>query len=78
MTRAYSTALQKGSSDNSDLNNAMCMAEWMLSTGKTSEDWYNLPVGDVKLLTIHILGKRQIMKADLKEIIGGVFGGGKK
>lgn len=78
MTRAYSTALGKGSSDNSSLNNALCMAEWMLSTGKTSEDWHNLPVGDVKLLTIHILGKRQAMKADMKEIIGGMFSGRKK
>lgn len=53
------------------------MAEWMLYTGKTSDDWYNMPIGDVKLLTAHIISRRIGMKRDLGEVIGRLFSGGR-
>lgn len=67
----------KGSSENSDILETMCMAEWMLYTGKTSDDWYNMPVRDIKLLTIHIMSRRNAMKQDMADVIGGLFGGRK-
>lgn len=51
------------------------MAEWMLHTGNTSDDWYNLPVRDVKLLTLYIMSKRAGMKKDIEESIRGAFSG---
>lgn len=67
----------EGTTENSNLLETMCMAEWMLYTGKTSDDWYNMPIGDVKLLTMHIISRRNGMKRDLGEVIGRLFGGGR-
>lgn len=75
MSRAYSTAVINGSSENSDIHEAMCMAEWMLYTGRTSDDWYNLPTRDVNLLKLHIISRRWGRKKDLEDLIRGVFGG---
>ena len=53
----------------------MYKAEWMVMTGKTSEDWDNLPLSDVKLIMVYLSAKRQAQKNDLLEVMGTLYGG---
>lgn len=47
----------------------------MVMTGKTSEDWDNLPLSDVKLIMVYLSAKRQAQKNDLLEVMGTLYGG---
>ena len=50
----------------------------MLESGKTSNDWANLPISDTKLISA-FLSARQVRDANLIAMtIGGIFGGGKQ
>lgn len=54
------------------------MAEWMVESGKTSEDWNNLPISDIKLICA-FLSVRKVRDAKIAgAVIGGMLNGGGK
>lgn len=52
----------------------MFMAEWMVESGKTSEDWYNLPIADNKLIMAYLSVKHRRTKNIISMALGEVFG----
>lgn len=52
----------------------MYQAEWMVESGKTSEDWDNLSISDVKLIMAYLSARRQGIKNMISEVMGDMFG----
>ncbi len=53
----------------------MYKAEWMVQSGKTSEDFDNLPISDVKLICSYLAVKnrrtKNLFSAAIMEALGG-------
>lgn len=72
--RAFTTAIEKDHSENAETREMMFMAEWMVESGKTSEDWYNLPIADNKLIMAYLSVKHRRTKNIISMALGEVFG----
>lgn len=70
--RRFREAYSKGT-DNEDILISMAKAEWMMNGGHTSEEWDELPLGDVELLTVHYQFTRDRYREDMKNAIGLAF-----
>ena len=55
---AYRRGVKNGT-DNADIQLLSIKAEWMMNGGKSSQDWDNLSVQDVKLLTVDYYAKEE-------------------
>lgn len=49
----------KNGTDNAEIQLLSIKAEWMMNGGKSSEDWDNLSLQDVKLLTVDYYAKEE-------------------
>jgi len=61
--------------DNSEIQLLSIKAQWMMNGGKTSEDWDNMTVQDMKLLIVDYYAKEEraskMMVGALKEALFG-------
>lgn len=55
---AYRRGIKNGT-DNAEIQMLSIKAEWMMNGGKTSRDWDELPLSDVKLLTVDYYAKEE-------------------
>ena len=71
---AYRRGVLNGT-DNADIQLLSIKAEWMMNGGKSSKDWDELSVSDVKLLTVDHYAKEEramrIMTDAFKEALFG-------
>ena len=49
----------------------------MVETGKSSEDWDDLPISDTKLIMAYLSARREASKNDQIQIMEALFGGKK-
>ena len=55
---AYRRGIKNGT-DNADIQLLSIKAEWMMNGGKTSDDWDELTLSDIKLLTVDYYAKEE-------------------
>ena len=70
-------AYMKGTS-NEEILVFMAKAEWMLNTGHTSAEWDELPIGDVRIMTLHYQFSKLTDVEKMKAGVAGAFSGKKK
>lgn len=71
---AYRRGIKNGT-DNAEIQMLSIKAQWMMNGGKTSKDWDELPLSDVKLLTVDYYAKEErTMKIMASAVNEALFG----